>query len=78
MIDESKAVKLPGGCYLVDRKEEIRKINLRELNVIPFRKYRFEPDPEELEEEWEYESSWIDALLPVIGGIALVMLGLFL
>lgn len=76
MIDESKAVKLPGGCYLVDRKEEIRKINLRELNVIPFRKYRFDPDPEELEEE--YESSWIDAVLPVVGGIVLVMLGLFL
>lgn len=77
MRDESTAVKLPGGCYLMDPEEEIRKINLRKLDVIPFKKYRFEPE-EDPEEEWEYESGWVDALLPIVGGIVLVVLGLFL
>lgn len=55
---------------------DLSKINVRKLDIIPFRKYRFDPDPEELEEE--YESSWIDVALPIVGGIVLVMLGLFL
>ena len=55
---------------------DLSKINVRKLDIIPFRKYRFDPDPEELEEE--YESSWIDVALPVVGGIVLVVLGLFL
>ena len=73
---EGGAENMKGEYTLVG--PDLSKINVRKLDIIPFRKYRFDPDPEELEEEWEYESSWIDALLPVIGGIALVMLGLFL
>ena len=54
-----KEVKLPGGCYLTDRKPEgIRKINLRELDIIPFQRYRFqaEEDAEEAELAAEEET----------------------
>jgi len=44
------AEKLPGGCYLTDR-EELKKINTRNLNIIPFRKYRLDPEPVEMYED---------------------------
>lgn len=72
-----KEVKLPGGCYLSERKPEIRKINLRELDIIPFPRYRFQAE-EDSEDELEYESTWFDAFLPVVCGIAIVLIGLFL
>ena len=71
---EGGAENMKGEYTLVG--PDLSKINVRKLDIIPFRKYRFDPDPEELEEE--YESSWIDVALPVVGGIVLVMLGLFL
>lgn len=74
MTQGNNALKLPGGCLLVDRKpDSISKINTKQINIIPFRRYRLDPveDAEEWEEEWTREEIWaqehpvLDTLLEI-------------
>ena len=67
-INLENAVRLPGGAYLADLDE-------KDLNVIPFRKYRFDPVPEE--EEETADSGWSDIILPILGIGFLIFFGLF-
>ena len=78
-------VKLPGGCYLAERTDDVKKLNVRQLNVIPFQKYRLDPVVEEADDE-EYDwlaehpvlESLADVALPVIITIVIVIGGCFL
>lgn len=70
---DNTARKLPGGCYLTDR-EELKKINTRNLNIIPFRKYRLDPDPVDMTDDDERPLHWTE-LGFITGGIVTLMVG---
>lgn len=71
-------VKLPGGCYLAERTDDVKKLNVRQLNVIPFRKYRLDPVVEESDEEdsEEQELTWTETAIVFTAVGTLIMAGL--
>ena len=67
------AVKLPGGCYLTDR-EELKKINTRQLDLIPFKRYRFDPDPVDMVDPDDRPLHWTEVGF-IASGIISLMVG---
>ena len=67
------AVKLPGGCYLTDR-EELKKINTRQINLIPFKRYRFDPDPVDMVDPDDRPLHWTEVGF-IFSGIITLMVG---
>lgn len=70
-----KEVKLPGGCYLADKKPEgIRKIPIRNLDIIPFKRYRLRDEADEYEETGDSLFEGIMIALGIMGVIAMGLL----
>lgn len=74
MTNESREMKLPGGCILADRKADtITMINTKQLNIIPFRRYRLDPEPVDMTDDDE-PLHWTE-LVFITTGIGTLMVG---
>lgn len=70
---DNTARKLPGGCYLTER-EELKKINTRQINLIPFKRYRFDPDPVDMVDPDDRPLHWTEVGF-IFSGIITLMVG---